>query len=79
MIGDGHYDGQPCPIVGAPCASTPKKASISGVAEISLGYWTALARLQNGQIVAWGKGDQGQLGNGANGMTATPSPVTGFP
>lgn len=75
-VGDQHQLGamtdpavrnEPAPISG-----------LSGVAEISGGSGTGFAVLNDGTVMAWGRGDQGQLGNGTAPTTgADPSPVTG--
>lgn len=52
----------------------------SGVASIHAGDWHTCARLTTGKIKCWGKGDEGQLGDGvmpASGKT-TPVDVIGF-
>jgi alpha-tubulin suppressor-like RCC1 family protein len=45
---------------------------LSGVSAIASGGDFSLARLSNGTVMAWGAGDEGQLGNGKRNKSITP-------
>jgi alpha-tubulin suppressor-like RCC1 family protein len=51
---------------------------LSGVTAIAAGGEFSLARLSNGTLLAWGAGDEGQLGNGKKVKSATPVTVKGL-
>jgi alpha-tubulin suppressor-like RCC1 family protein len=50
---------------------------LSNVTAIAAGGAFNLARLSNGTVVAWGAGEEGQLGNGKKAKSATPVTVKG--
>lgn len=50
---------------------------LSNVTAIAAGGAYNLARLSNGTVVAWGAGEEGQLGNGKKAKSANPVPVKG--
>ena len=45
------------------------------VISIAAGYCHSLALLENGEVYAWGRNDDGQLGNGENQDSKYPTPV----
>jgi alpha-tubulin suppressor-like RCC1 family protein len=51
---------------------------LSGVTAIAAGGGFSLARLGNGTVMAWGAGEEGQLGNGKKSKSATPVAVKGL-
>jgi alpha-tubulin suppressor-like RCC1 family protein len=51
---------------------------LSGVTAIAAGGEFSLARLSNGTLMAWGAGEEGQLGNGKKAKSATPVLVKGL-
>jgi alpha-tubulin suppressor-like RCC1 family protein len=51
---------------------------LSGVTAIAAGGAFSLARLNAGTLMAWGAGDEGQLGNGKKLKSATPVTVKGL-
>jgi len=60
---------------GSACGLTPIAVPGIGTAtQVAAGERFALALLANGQVMAWGEGARGQLGNGTQ---ASPSPVPG--
>jgi alpha-tubulin suppressor-like RCC1 family protein len=50
---------------------------LSNVTAIAAGGGFSLARLSNGTVMAWGTGEEGQLGNGKRNKSATPVTVKG--
>ncbi len=62
-----------------PCSSTPITViGLSGVTAISAGGAYGLALLSDGTVMAWGKNNKGQLGDGNTKSTDVPVPVTGL-
>jgi alpha-tubulin suppressor-like RCC1 family protein len=51
---------------------------LSGVTAIAAGGEFSLARLSNGTVMAWGAGEEGQLGDGKRVKSATPMAVKGL-
>jgi alpha-tubulin suppressor-like RCC1 family protein len=61
---------------GKPCSTVPREVKVpSKVIGISAGYYHALAILENHEVVAWGRNEQGQLGNGTTTNSAEPVQV----
>lgn len=52
--------------------------TLTGVTQIALGGENSCAILNTGKIVCWGRGDGGQLGNGATNSSNTPVEVAGI-
>ena len=50
---------------------------LSGVTAVAAGDDHSLALLSNGTVMAWGDGQQGQLGNGGTDSSAVPVPCPG--
>jgi serine/threonine-protein kinase len=76
-LGDEHQLGAvPDPVVrNAPAPIN----GLSGVREVSGGSGTGFALLTDGTVMTWGRGDQGQLGNGTTPSAgADPAPVGGL-
>lgn len=64
QLGTGETSG-PESCGGAPCSRTPVEVQgLSGVAEISAGYWNEIVRLSNGKVMTWGNNEYGELGIG---------------
>ncbi len=60
-------------------SQTPVAASgISGAIAVSAGYTSGCALLSDGDIDCWGWGEDGDLGDGSEEASATPTPVVGF-
>ena len=58
---------------------TPVQVSgLTGVVEISAGFWHSLARKSDGTVWAWGLNSDGQLGDGGITNSNTPVQVTGL-
>jgi alpha-tubulin suppressor-like RCC1 family protein len=57
-------------------------SGLSNVTGIAAGYFHSMALLANGTVMAWGRNDQGQLGDGTtldpNAERYTPQPVSGL-
>jgi alpha-tubulin suppressor-like RCC1 family protein len=68
QLGDGTTTSRPTPTL---IAGLPGPAS-----SVAVGSATAYALLADGSIFAWGRGDQGQLGNGAESSSAVPVAVS---
>ena len=68
--GDGTYEGP-----GEPPTTV---SGLSGVTAISAAGHDSLALLSNGTVMAWGKGEQGQLGDGSFESSDVPVPVSGL-
>lgn len=66
--------------VGSCCAkrSVPLQIDITGVSKIAGGYYHSLALKTDGTVWAWGRGDEGQLGDGTNVDRASPVQVSGL-
>lgn len=64
QLGDGGYDDSPTPVSVSGLAS--------GVSSIDTGGDHSCARLSNGSVRCWGRGWDGQLGNGPFASSATP-------
>lgn len=76
-LGDEHQLGAvPDPVVrNAPAPID----GLTGVREVSGGSGTGFALLTDGTVMTWGRGDQGQLGNGTTPSAgADPAPVSGL-
>jgi len=50
---------------------------LSGVARVEPGFEHTCARVSNGTVACWGRGNQGQLGTGNNGNRTAPAHVVG--
>ncbi len=74
QVGNGTEAGSGCYCVDVPVAVN----GLSGVTQIDGGYRHALALLDNGTVMAWGGGTEGQLGDGAATKRLTPVPVPGL-
>ena len=64
---------------GTAASDTPAKVTLPTGAiavEIAVGGRHALARLQNGDVYAWGRNASGQLGQGTTTLSGTPLKVT---
>ena len=60
-------------------SQTPVAVSgISGAIAVSAGYTSGCALLSDGDIDCWGWGEDGDLGDGSEEASATPTPVVGF-
>jgi len=66
--------------VGSCCAnrSVPLQIDITGVSKIAGGYYHSLALKTDGTVWAWGRGVEGQLGDGTNVDRASPVQVSGL-
>jgi alpha-tubulin suppressor-like RCC1 family protein len=66
QLGDGTTEGpEKCAPFDEACSTVPVAVSgLSGVNAVSAGSDHPLALLENGTVMAWGRGGQGQLGNG---------------
>ena len=70
--------GEACPAFGsaAPCATKPiRVASAESFTQISAGSGHTCGVTTQGEILCWGLGSAGQLGNGGKSSTATPTLV----
>lgn len=77
-LGDGTRTGpETCGEAGEACSRIPVPVSgLREVAAIAAGQDQALALLRDGTVMAWGRGDQGELGNGKTTEAVTvPTPV----
>ncbi|MDQ6811338.1 MAG: IPT/TIG domain-containing protein [Actinomycetota bacterium] len=62
-----------------PCSRKPVEVKgLSGVTAIAAGSGFNVALLESGKVMAWGRGEQGQLGNGATTNKETPVEVSGL-
>src|ERR1700730_4734632 len=62
-----------------PCSRKPVEVKgLSGVTAIAAGSGFNVALLSSGKVMAWGRGEQGQLGNGATTNKETPVEVSGL-
>lgn len=60
--------------------TTPVRVhGLTSIQTVSAGYAHSLALTKDGQILAWGANQYGQLGNGTGITSATPQPVLGLP
>jgi alpha-tubulin suppressor-like RCC1 family protein len=76
QLGDGTFAGPQSCYGGDACSTTPVPvANLSGVTEISAGELHSLAALKKGTVMAWGRGNDGQLGNGTGVGSDVPIPV----
>jgi alpha-tubulin suppressor-like RCC1 family protein len=77
-LGDGTTEGpEKCgETASAACSTTPVAAGgVSGVTAVSSGTDHSLALLENGTVMAWGSGFNGELGNGATTQSDVPVQV----
>lgn len=80
-VGDGTYTDRATPVPvcledGAGDGTSCPGTTLTGVAQLSMDYYTACARLADETVVCWGDGSDGQLGNGGyNGDQNNPTPV----
>jgi alpha-tubulin suppressor-like RCC1 family protein len=88
-LGDGTFETRDLPVpVCAPRIGAPKEPPqaepcpsgpyLSGVVAIAAGGEHSLAVLSDGTVVAWGKGNEGQLGNGTTTGSDLPVKVSGL-
>jgi alpha-tubulin suppressor-like RCC1 family protein len=56
----------------------PQHAAVTGVAQVATGVAQTCARSISGSLRCWGANAQGQLGNGSQTDTASPTVVSGF-
>lgn len=62
----------------APCDPTPQPiGSLKGVSAVSAGYQYSLA-LKGGRVLAWGRNEDGELGDGTTAAHGNPQPVPGL-
>ncbi len=88
LLGDGTVAGWGSGESGVPGSRTPKKLDgISGAVAVAAGSEdkkvpgngvTDLALLGNGKVLAWGNGEDGQLGNGKTENSTAPVEVSGL-
>jgi alpha-tubulin suppressor-like RCC1 family protein len=77
ITGNGSTGGSAC---GGGCVPVPTATDITTAVEIAMGGEFALARLEDGHLVAWGSGTYATFGNGAlGGSASTPVSVMSFP
>lgn len=70
QLGNGTYQGSYVPV---------EVSEINGtVADLGCGNYHTLALLKDGTLVAWGRGAEGQLGNGGNAASPEPVAVSGL-
>lgn len=70
--GDGTTSSRPYPVfVKSPDGTT----DLTGVKKLAANSWTTCALLTSNEVVCWGLGSQGQLGNGSRGVSSLPVPV----
>jgi alpha-tubulin suppressor-like RCC1 family protein len=78
-LGDGTETDSDIPM--AVCAPAPEPcpgSHLSHVRAIAAGESHSLALLEDGTVMAWGSGGEGQLGNGATASSDVPVPVSGL-
>jgi alpha-tubulin suppressor-like RCC1 family protein len=68
-MGDGHTATRVYPVT---------VTGLTGITEVSVGYYTTYAVGPDGSLWAWGYGRQGQLGDGVPGNSPVPVKVTGI-
>jgi alpha-tubulin suppressor-like RCC1 family protein len=75
-LGDGSTTG-PDSCGGTPCSTTPSAVSgLTSAEAVSVGRYGACAALTSGGVVCWGVNNVGELGDGTNGASTTPVPVS---
>ncbi|WP_410050184.1 RCC1 domain-containing protein, partial [Actinomadura sp. CNU-125] len=70
-------EGVPARTLPAPVTGEGEQERLTGVVEVAAGNKHAIARLEDGRVVSWGKNDRGQLGDGTTRGRWTPGPVIG--
>ncbi|MFC0036747.1 RCC1 domain-containing protein [Actinomadura rayongensis] len=73
-VGDGTRTSRPLPV---PVRGPHGAARLTGVTRIAMGGKHGLALLREGRVVAWGRNDLGQLGDGTRRDRRTPVVVAG--
>ncbi|WP_084219338.1 RCC1 domain-containing protein [Spirillospora albida] len=74
MVGDGTVKTRPLPV---PVRGQGGTAPLGGVARIAIGGQHGLALLRDGRVLAWGRNEKGQLGDGSGTDRRLPGPVKG--
>ncbi|RSN70727.1 chromosome condensation regulator RCC1 [Actinomadura sp. WAC 06369] len=74
ILGTGGVRARALP---APVSGAGGQGQLTGVAELAAGKKHAIARLRDGTVLAWGKNDHGQLGDGTVQGRWAPAPVAG--
>ena len=69
QLGDGTYSGSLVPV--------DVSGLLSGVVEVRAGYRHTCAVTSRGEMLCWGRNDEGQLGNGEYAGSAVPADVVG--
>jgi alpha-tubulin suppressor-like RCC1 family protein len=80
-LGNGTSTGStaPVPVCAAGTVGTcPSGPYLEGVSAVAASHVHSLALLSNGAVVAWGKNDFGQLGNGTTTESLVPVAVSGL-
>jgi alpha-tubulin suppressor-like RCC1 family protein len=79
QLGDGRTvrSGCECEARPAPVEGVGGAGRLEGVAAIGAGYDQSYALLADGDVLAWGDGSSGQLGNGRSEHSDTPVEVSG--
>ena len=80
QLGTGSFAGpESCEGQAVACSADPVEvAGLREVTAIAAGAYHALALQSSGKVVAWGKGGEGQLGNGARSDSDVPVAVSGL-
>lgn len=73
-LGADHFDPESCPGRPVPTAV----AGLADAVEVSTGFRHTCARRRGGEVVCWGEGGSGQLGDGRATSSASPVPVAGL-
>jgi alpha-tubulin suppressor-like RCC1 family protein len=80
QLGDGTTEGpEKCGTGAQACSTTPIAVKeLAGVKALSAGKEHSLALLEGGTVMAWGRNNEGQLGDGSAERSADPVAVSGL-
>jgi alpha-tubulin suppressor-like RCC1 family protein len=74
QLGNGNTTNSSAPVA----VTALNGAALSGVTAIAAGSEHTLALMSYGTVMAWGRNDQGQLGNGTTTNSSAPAAVIGL-